>query len=283
MSKNSFKAVQESLLFSLEERIIDKEEFAVLFEEYTPQNLPFCHWDYEEFCLENKDPAECKADFRFEKRDIPLLVDALQMPDTFTCVNGTVCDATEGLCVVLKRFAYPCRLSDMISIFGRSVPELSMICNEVTEWIYNAHHHRTTEWNNFILSPNSLQTYADAIHNKAFKNKQFQKEDNKYLNVTEKDTFHVDKVSQCAVKSLKDDSLLSFNFKKERSNDGKYLCEVLRTDRYINWKNYTDNAGYQHFNAKVECSSGGGGSELDLTLLEGGGPKFARSGETRLE
>ncbi|XP_032228942.1 uncharacterized protein LOC116612389 [Nematostella vectensis] len=166
MSKNSFKAVQESLLFSLEERIIDKEEFAVLFEEYTPQNLPFCHWDYEEFCLENKDPAECKADFRFEKRDIPLLVDALQMPDTFTCVNGTVCDATEGLCVVLKRFAYPCRLSDMISIFGRSVPELSMICNEVTEWIYNAHHHRTTEWNNFILSPNSLQTYADAIHNK---------------------------------------------------------------------------------------------------------------------
>ncbi|XP_048577337.1 fibrillin-2 isoform X3 [Nematostella vectensis] len=90
---------------------------------------------------------------------------------------------------------------------------------------------------------------------KAFKNKQFQKEDNKYLNVTEKDTFHVDKVSQCAVKSLKDDSLLSFNFKKERSNDGKYLCEVLRTDRYINWKNYTDNAGYQHFNAKSDCIS----------------------------
>ncbi|XP_032227070.1 uncharacterized protein LOC116610348 [Nematostella vectensis] len=90
---------------------------------------------------------------------------------------------------------------------------------------------------------------------KAFKNKQFQKEDNKYLNVTEKDTFHVDKVSQCAVKSLKDDSLLSFNFKKERSNDGKYLCEVLRTDRYINWKNYTNNAGYQHYNAKSDCIS----------------------------
>ena len=54
----------------------------------------------------------------------------------------------------------------MIAIFGRSVPELSMISNEVTNWIYNTHHHRITEWNHFILSPNLLQTYADAIHDR---------------------------------------------------------------------------------------------------------------------
>ena len=112
------------------------------------------------------DPAECKADFRFENSDISLLVDVLQMPDTFTCPNGTVCDSTEGLCVILKRFSYPCRLSDMISTFGRSVPELSMISNEVTEWMYNAHGHRITEWNHFIMSPNLLQTYSVAIHDK---------------------------------------------------------------------------------------------------------------------
>ena len=50
---------------------------------------------------ENKDPGECKAYFRFEKSDISLLVDVLQMPDTFSCPNGTVCDSTEGLCVIL--------------------------------------------------------------------------------------------------------------------------------------------------------------------------------------
>ena len=166
MTQNSFKTLQEALLLVLDEKLIDDEEFAVLYEEFTPQNLPFRHWDYEKFSLENKDPAECNADFRFEKSDISLLVDVLQMPDTFTCPNGTVCDSTEGLCVILKRFSYPCRLSDMISTFGRSVPELSMISNEVTEWMYNVHGHRITEWNHFIMSPNLLQTYSEAIHDK---------------------------------------------------------------------------------------------------------------------
>ena len=123
------------MLLSLEEKLIDDEEFAVLYEEFTSPNLPFGHWDYEKFSLENKDATECKADFRFKKSDISLLVDVLHMPDTFTCPNGTICDSTEGLCVILKHFSYPCRLSDMISISGRSVPELSMISNEVTEWM----------------------------------------------------------------------------------------------------------------------------------------------------
>ena len=90
-------------------------------------------------CMKNslhktfKDPSECKADFRFEKSDISLLMDVLLMPDTFTCPNSTVCDSKEGLSVILKRFSYPRRLSDMISTFGRSVPELIMINNKVTE------------------------------------------------------------------------------------------------------------------------------------------------------
>ena len=75
MTQNSFKTLQEALLLSLEGKLIDDEEFAVLYEEFTPQNLPFRHWDYEKFSFENKDPAECKADFRSEKSDISLLVD----------------------------------------------------------------------------------------------------------------------------------------------------------------------------------------------------------------
>ena len=83
MSQNSFKTVQEELLFSFQEEVIDIEEFAALYDQYTPQILPFRHWDYERFSLRKKDSAECEADFRFEKTDIPLLVDALHMPDTF--------------------------------------------------------------------------------------------------------------------------------------------------------------------------------------------------------
>ena len=61
MTKNSFKTLQEALLLSPEEKLIDDQEFAVLYEEFTPQNLPFRHWDYEKFSLENRDPAEFKA------------------------------------------------------------------------------------------------------------------------------------------------------------------------------------------------------------------------------
>ena len=88
------------------------------------------------------------------------------MPPVFVCGNGTVCDATEGLCILLKRFAYPCRYSDMIPIFGRSVPELGIISNEITDWLYTNHGHRVTRWNHDILSPAMLDVYATAIYNK---------------------------------------------------------------------------------------------------------------------
>ena len=45
MIQNSFKTLQEALLLSLEEKLIDDEEFALLYEEFTPQNLPFRQGD----------------------------------------------------------------------------------------------------------------------------------------------------------------------------------------------------------------------------------------------
>lgn len=132
---SSVKKVQEMLLLSIEEEIIDEEEFILLYEQYRLQNLSFPHSAYEKFYLEDKDTAECKADFRFEKRNILLLVEALGVPPTFICLRGTICNGTEALCIVRKRFAYLCQYSDMIPIFGRSVPELSMISNEVVDLI----------------------------------------------------------------------------------------------------------------------------------------------------
>ena len=72
-------------------------------------------------------------------------------------------DGTEGLCMVLKRLAYPCRYSDLIHRFGRAVPEISMISNFVIDWIHHTHSHRITQWNATLLSSDSLQRYADAV------------------------------------------------------------------------------------------------------------------------
>ena len=138
----------------------------MFYEAYAPQNLPFQHSACEKFSLENKNSAERKADFRVDKRDIALLIEALRVPLIFRCSQGTICDGTEALCIVLKRFAYPCRCSDMMPIFGRSLLELSLICNQVTDWIYNTHGHKVTRWNHGILNPPLIATYADAVHSK---------------------------------------------------------------------------------------------------------------------
>ena len=83
----SFKKVQEMLCLCLIEEIMDEEEFVLLYEAYRPSTLPFPHSDYQKFFIANKDPTECKADFRV--KDIPLLLYALRVPPVFQCRNGS--------------------------------------------------------------------------------------------------------------------------------------------------------------------------------------------------
>ena len=96
-------------------------------------------------------------------RDIPLLADVLGLPATFRCPQRTVADGIEGLCMLLKRMSFPCRYSDMIYRFGRPVPVLRMVTNQVVDYIYQAHGHKIMQWNNQLLNPAALQTYADAL------------------------------------------------------------------------------------------------------------------------
>ena len=112
------------------------------------------------------DDSECLAEFRFHKSDISVLLDALQLPQTFVCRQGTVCDGLEGLCIALRRFAYPCRYSDLIQRFGRPVPELSMISNLDINTIFQQHHHKISQWNDSILRPELLESYARAVYAK---------------------------------------------------------------------------------------------------------------------
>ena len=109
------------------------------------------------------DDTECKAEFRFTKNEIPRLAEALDIPGTFFCHQGTTAPRIEGLCLVLRRLTYPCRYSDLIPCFGRPVPKLSMIYNVVLDYIYNTHGHRISQWNHTILDPVSLERYAEAL------------------------------------------------------------------------------------------------------------------------
>ena len=99
----SFRKVRDKLLVSFCEEIINEDEFLLLYDANKWKNPEYPYWNYERFTLQGKSEAECKTDFRFEKYDIPLLVDVLGLPDEKKCKQGTICDSTVRLCIVLKR------------------------------------------------------------------------------------------------------------------------------------------------------------------------------------
>ena len=79
------------------------------------------------------------------------------------CSQGTIFGGLEGLCILLRRLAYPCRYSDLLQRFGRPVPELSMISSTVMNYIYENHQQRLTNRNQTFLNPAKLEEYTQAI------------------------------------------------------------------------------------------------------------------------
>lgn len=65
--------------------------------------------------------------------------------------------------MLLKRVSYPRRYGDMIHRFAKPVPVLSMVTNQMIDYVYNVHGNRVLNWNREVLSPVNLQTYVDAV------------------------------------------------------------------------------------------------------------------------
>ena len=163
---SSFREIREVCLVLFEEGVLTEEQFILLYLAYDSRNPEFPYSNYSPFCLDKMNEAECLAEFRVQKHDLIFLQQVLQIPDKIKCPQRTTCSGLEGLCILLNRLAYPCRYSDMIQRFGRSVPELCMISNLVTDLIYDNLGHRVIQWNPYVLSPENLQIYAEAVHEK---------------------------------------------------------------------------------------------------------------------
>lgn len=161
--ENSFKNARSAALLSHANNCLTDEELVLLLEAFTSKNPDFCYEAYDQFNLEDIPEAECKAFFRFDKCDLPFLAEVLNIPDIFKCPQRSTLPGMEGLCILLNRMAYPCRYSDMINLFGRPVPFLSMATNVVLDFIFETHGHRITRWNNHILNSECLENYARAI------------------------------------------------------------------------------------------------------------------------
>ena len=65
------------------------------------------------------------------------LSSALQLPPKYVCRNGTSASGMEALMILLRRLSYPNRWGDLVPLFGRAEPELSVI---FTEYIHCSAH-----------------------------------------------------------------------------------------------------------------------------------------------
>ena len=163
---SGFREVREMLLYAHASNMIDDTEFVLLYDVNSSKNPDLPYWNYPKFDLDNLTDQECLTDFRFYKNDVYNLKDVFQIPDEIVCYNRTVVDGLEALCIFLRRFAYPCRYGDLIPRFGRPVPELCIISNEIVNTIHNLYGHKLQNFNQAWLSPAKLEDYAHAVHQK---------------------------------------------------------------------------------------------------------------------
>ena len=96
--------------------------------------------------------------FRFEREDIHILSNALRLPENIICNNRTLASGVEGLCIVLRRLAYPCRLEDLEPVLGRTKVEISYIFNHVIDFLYNTHNHLLSDLSRDWLSYEHLRS-----------------------------------------------------------------------------------------------------------------------------
>ena len=158
----------ETVLYMLhEDNDIDDEESLLVMPNHRRHlhaGLPY--FAYDRCTIFELREDECQVEFRFTKEDIFRLAAALQLPEKFTCENGVVLDTIEGLCIALKRFAYPCRYVDLIPWFGRPVSQLCMVTHIVVDHIYDIFGYLLTSLDQPWLSQTNLQLFAGAISNK---------------------------------------------------------------------------------------------------------------------
>ena len=161
-----FKDIRESLLMGHGLNHIDLTEYCILTDFYKSKNPDMLHGTYSSFDLENLSDDECRVNFRFKKDHIYDLQEALDIPIEFLCYNNVTIDSLEALCIMLKRFAFPCRYSELVPLFARPIPQLSIICNQITDFSFDRWHHLLNNLNQNWLSPANLQEFSNAVYNK---------------------------------------------------------------------------------------------------------------------
>jgi len=126
--------------------------------------VPTFDVNWTRFDLASFTEAQCLDKFRFCKDDIRNLVTVLEIPPVMSLKNRCVVDAEDALCMTLRRFVYPNRLTDLEKLFGRPKSVLSLAINETVDFLYERHGHLLTRLDQPWMDRDHLSSYAEAIH-----------------------------------------------------------------------------------------------------------------------
>ena len=93
--------IRSILLQSFDDGDISEYEFLLLYNLNTSKNPDFLYESYGKFDLNDMDDCECLSEFCFRKSDLPVLSEALHLPNYCTGQQGAICDGIERLCITL--------------------------------------------------------------------------------------------------------------------------------------------------------------------------------------
>ena len=83
-----------------------------------------------------------------------------------TTYNRVKFTAVEGLCLLLRRLAFPCRYFDLIAKFGRPKAVLCVIFNHMLSLIYDSFHRILSSFHQNWLSRENLMHFCQKISEK---------------------------------------------------------------------------------------------------------------------
>ena len=118
------------------------------------------------FDLASTSEEMCWKHFRFKKEHIIVLKNSLGIPDVIKLDNRSEFSGVDGICVLLKRLAYPCRLVELSCFFGRSCSDISRVITFLVTYIHDRFGDLLNNLDRPYLSTGNLSIFAEAIKNK---------------------------------------------------------------------------------------------------------------------
>ncbi|KAF0744168.1 hypothetical protein Ae201684P_018794 [Aphanomyces euteiches] len=119
----------------------------------------------ERFNIEAIGNQECRLYFRFRKCNVLKLLELSGLESQYWLPNRVSFSGVEGVCVLLRRMAYPGRFCDLSFFFGRHPSVLCAIFGFMVQYFYNRFK-SLLSLDAGLIDLNRLQIYSSSIRNR---------------------------------------------------------------------------------------------------------------------